>query len=561
MAERVTRVIPQLASPAARVDSLASRFLAGLRWSDWGLGLVLTGLGIWLRWSGLAEGLWVDELHTAWTVQGGWPDLIPRATIGNQSPFYFALVKLITDRFGLTADALRSLSLVAGCSLTPLCFAMVCRWTGSRSAAALTGALVAMDPACRFYAVEARPYALLQFVALLLLALTYQRHRAPSRWLRAAWILGSALLIYFHYLAGLFVMGIAAVSLLFDLNTHLQHVRAGKEQATTASHPIARSLADWGMIGLLSLPALLAMAELFPHRHLWRRFVPAAEWLDILTVFRLDLCVAIPALACALSWLVGRMANRPPSTPRVMPGPALGILLTAAYAVPVILAWLATRQEWAPIFLRRYLMPVAIVPMLAAGVLVAYVRPPFARGLVAVVVAGLAGITWLAPPQRPERRELWQEAVRYVNQTDPSAESAAFVGSGLIEAQRLTSATEDAQPPDNSPVDAARLSEYCLFPVTGIYPLLPADRKLIPLPSAVTPQLQPAHWALLATRSGAWFVLRCSSGVAERFAAQLANQAPARGYRLATVAQKHFGGVTVLRVTTQPSDSPTVEPD
>jgi hypothetical protein len=53
------------------------------------LGLVLVMLlAAWLRGVQMNESLWLDELHTAWTVCDGWGEIPWRAEIGNQSPLY-----------------------------------------------------------------------------------------------------------------------------------------------------------------------------------------------------------------------------------------------------------------------------------------------------------------------------------------------------------------------------------------------------------------------------------------------------------------------------------------
>ncbi len=43
--------------------------------------------------STIHESFWIDELHSVWTLQAPWSELWNRASAGNQSVLYFALIK------------------------------------------------------------------------------------------------------------------------------------------------------------------------------------------------------------------------------------------------------------------------------------------------------------------------------------------------------------------------------------------------------------------------------------------------------------------------------------
>lgn len=45
-----------------------------------------------LRLVQVHESLWLDQLHTAWTVADAPGEIAPRAAIGTHSPMYFSLV-------------------------------------------------------------------------------------------------------------------------------------------------------------------------------------------------------------------------------------------------------------------------------------------------------------------------------------------------------------------------------------------------------------------------------------------------------------------------------------
>ena len=128
--------------------------------------VLLTLLGGAIRFSQARESLWVDELHTAWTVAGGLHDIPPRAARGNYSPLYFYLPWVAARLLGSGEIALRLPSLLAGIALIPLTCLAIARWTKSSSAGLLAGFLVTIDQNFLFFSLEARSYALVQLTAL-----------------------------------------------------------------------------------------------------------------------------------------------------------------------------------------------------------------------------------------------------------------------------------------------------------------------------------------------------------------------------------------------------------
>lgn len=51
-------------------------------------------IAVAVRWPSCGESFWVDELHTAWCIEGTLGQVVERAAIGNQQPLYFAIVYL-----------------------------------------------------------------------------------------------------------------------------------------------------------------------------------------------------------------------------------------------------------------------------------------------------------------------------------------------------------------------------------------------------------------------------------------------------------------------------------
>src|SRR6266481_2720634 len=138
------------------------------------ISLAATILRLWQA----RESLWLDELHTAWCAEGWLGEVAQRATIGNQSPLYFWLQWLLIRLIGPSELALRLPSIFAG-SLLPLAvYLLAARWT-SGGVGLLSAALIAIDPQSIFYATEARPYALVQLLAVAHIGITIELFTRP----------------------------------------------------------------------------------------------------------------------------------------------------------------------------------------------------------------------------------------------------------------------------------------------------------------------------------------------------------------------------------------------
>jgi len=94
---------------------------------------LIGAIALSIRWT-IAEGdsLWLDELHTAWAVDGHLPKVAGRAADGNQNPLFFWLTWIVAQLFGRGHLALRLISVVAGTAVVGVagCFA----WRGSECA-------------------------------------------------------------------------------------------------------------------------------------------------------------------------------------------------------------------------------------------------------------------------------------------------------------------------------------------------------------------------------------------------------------------------------------------
>ena len=81
--------------------------------------LAIILLAATLRARHMNEPLWVDELHTAWVVEGSLADVADRAAVGNQGPLFFYAQWFLCSLFTPSELTYRCLSLVAGLLLVP----------------------------------------------------------------------------------------------------------------------------------------------------------------------------------------------------------------------------------------------------------------------------------------------------------------------------------------------------------------------------------------------------------------------------------------------------------
>ena len=151
----------------------------------WGLVVLLTATGAWLRFESLtARELWFDESCTFYAAHRllDWPADGPDLRKEVAHTPYFLLLHFWLSAFGETAWGLRSLSAVLGCLAIPVLAGVGARF-GGRGVGLVTGILAALHPLHIYYSQEARVYTLWALEAALGL---YALHIA-ARALRGRW--------------------------------------------------------------------------------------------------------------------------------------------------------------------------------------------------------------------------------------------------------------------------------------------------------------------------------------------------------------------------------------
>ena len=577
--DRRCTVVRGLQAGSLCYGEIDRRFLVGL--------VLVMLLGAWLRGVQLNESLWLDELHTAWTVCDGWTEIAWRAGIGNQSPLYFFGVSLATRIGGLGEVTLRLPSLVAGVALVGLAGWLVFRWTGLRIAGLLTALLVAVGHTSVFYAQEARPYAWVQLLGLIHVAAFAQLLARPRLVWRAVWIASAVVMYYLHYTAVL-VLGAEIVAYGFLQGVAAWSQRKGRLRGTPATGQAAgvdapepvpisenwkpayqfrRFAADLSLVALGMLPSLSHVAQIAARRDAWSMFIgnnPAPA--RIFSLFPLDIYLLLPVGIGIAAWacvLVRRLTRRvidrsdtgaardagrsEPNRHRCATNsggidPRVLVVALCWLFVPVTIAWTATVSDVARLFFLRYVVVSAIAPAVLSGLMLRFYPSCLSRvvGSVAVVVA----LTWhsglvqqFAVDGRVigDRNQDWRGAILLLQQRATAPRVPIFVRSGLIEADRLR---DD---------DAPQLREYCLLPVRGIYRLeLPAE-DLIPLPTSRSSELTVEQVRRVATAGEAFFLLLGSPRSIARQQQQVSDSLSAQGLATSPAEHHAFGDVAVVR--------------
>lgn len=427
--------------------------------------------------------LWLDELHTSWTIAGGFQEIAPRAAAGNQAPLYFYLVGIATSVLGHSEFSLRLVSVIAGVALSLLGFLIVRRITRSAAAGCGAALLLAIDPYLIEYSQEARPYALLQLAALgqvIFFWLRFQEMENRNRISRPGpqffpssptEILGPTSLgliglttigFYLHYTAILMTASLAII-----LFTGLALSGRGWNRQRLAP------LVDLGIGMLLCWPLVPGMIGIAKRKANWELFVNDQYWTPALG-FQLYVYL-IPGLVAVAAGIASgrRAAARGESLPI--------LLLFLIYLVPMLLAWTALKTGVAALYHQRYFM-LGWSGIVLAGA--ATVWGVIGSRLIGVRVVGvLAALamfvtsllfnpllkSYLTDGELPFASS-WKQAVRQLDQQYGDC-SLLYLFPNLIEDRSLSAGMDSEKDRIVKPaVDGTPdLQEYCLFPLTGLY--------------------------------------------------------------------------------------------
>ena len=483
--------------------------------------LLLTLFAAGVRGLALTDSLWLDELHTSWVVSDSLSDIGPRARLGNQQPTYFYLPWLALELFGEHEWALRLPSYLAGIALIPACYFLARWWTESHVAACTVAALAALDGQWLFYAQEARVYALVQLMALVLFALFARVWQQPSARWRAAHVACAVSLFYLHYTTGLLVL-----AELVAWGIHFA-------RQPNASYGWKRFAMDMGAYALLITPALPHVWRVAERRENWEQFVQQPGWHELLTLFPLTTYLLLPLAVAAIMLIICRIithftASRPHEVRRksepenqnvegqCVKGrwPTSGLsatqrdrlLLTVAWLViPLLIAYLTTTTDLARLYFSRYLIGSSAAALLIVAWCVASQRTIFARSVLVTVVLSVAVWSggWLHPATYSHQLhihggEQWREAIVAIVHSIPADDRPILINAGFIESEAWSNSSD--------PLRRA----YCSLPLRGMYRRGIDPARIVPYSGRETTE-EIAQQTALKSGSVVWVLHRRGS--------------------------------------------------
>ena len=404
--------------------------------------------------------LWIDELHTSWTINGGFADVIPRGNAGNQAPLYYFILKAITELMGSSESVLRSFSVIS----TIAGIALMTGWGVMKKVhPLLLGCVMVMFATDRWvtlFALEARPYAFLMFLTILLFTLQTTRiQHFPSRVLtEVMWTLCATAMFYTHYTA----LPIIAVFFL----TRIIFRKANQIN-------IKFLLLQFITVVAFAMGRLDHFASVFAMRDNWATFIkPERATIEgLATSFPLIVLVIIPCGLLILDHLLAKHranAKSKNNDEHTVSDSSIKTLLMWGL-LPLLAAWICTRFAWIHWFFPRYLITIAPAFYLLFCVAISRLQQPVIKtaGFLIVICAWSVLGHSVAEQYREDtvtvKRESWKKIVEHLNAQTGSGN--VLLMSGLIEDRQLAAQQQQVKS------GKVPLQQYCQFPVRGLYSL------------------------------------------------------------------------------------------
>lgn len=460
------------------------------------------------------ESLWLDELHTSWSISGTWQEVAKRAAAGNQTPLYFWLVRFTTETLGHSASDqsewilrlpsvlawLMAIGLVAKIALAKVGQTDSRRWTFSLAIVAW----VVLDRLQWFFASEARPYACVQLVSLagwccvesIVSSNTTIKPKSSSLTLTAGqlmtvWCVLSVTNIYLHLTAALpvVIQWIVGCGLLLrpSPSNSMESVPSSKQTKVLLAWAIAAFC-----VGLACIPILQFAFPVWQRRGQWATFASDISIRRAALMFPF-----VPVLLCVF---VGRLVDRflPTKTATSASSTETRWLWWSAMIGPWLSAWVLTALGVAPIFHQRFVLASALPIFVVGAIELLRIRLWSLRWITCVSVAiaitfsqGSISVWRAGYLVGSLRGEDWRGAATWVrDRIEP--EDLILCSSGLIEANSNPS---DAGKQHELPLEP-QFAEYLSFPLLGIYQIDENSGRPVPVTALLGDHRQWASQAI-----------------------------------------------------------------
>jgi mannosyltransferase len=546
-----------------------------------------------MRWPSCAESLWVDELHTSWVISGDCEQVHERATIGNQTPWYFLGLWWWTQFIGSEEQSLRWPSILAVAGASGLLVLTLSRGLGSLRMGGMAGVFLAIDASALFFGTEARVYAwILLVVSVALWGFFRIREWSQLRKWSELRTLAYLVLLFaslgflavgLHVTAGLTLGCMGAASCLWGLGVLTPYAES------------QRSMRFWRVLAVVAIGLAIVLAFAMHREVVQQAWVSRAKWAsfatprglyDLWRMWSWDWLVIGPLAICGGLIMLTRLRKSPPGErirDRQLTRFATSLVLVASVITGV--AWCVANWHIAAIWHRRFI--VGVLPMLCVCGAVYWelalryserlLTPRWhawssTGAIIAIVVIGMVSqgtlsrarmVAWANGDHRFVRRgEDWRGAVALVRRSmtgDDANEDLVAVASELIESEWLDRTRRDAGEKMSLPSQdnlTELQQDYLAFPIRGLYPL-PGGVPLGPVGS-----LKTSAWLVEAMRArvnagcqsgNVWLIIRKGQGGFPSLLRSMADGAADANGTGETVdwgveLEESFGRVTVLKV-------------
>lgn len=479
--------------------------------------------GASLRFSiAFSDGLWLDELHTAWTTNASIGQVASRADTGNQSPLYFWLVwccRRLTEVLSTAEPTLnlRLVSLLAGCGAMAVGCHLVWNWTRSYLAVVCVSLLLTVETSLVFYSTEARPYALMQFVALIQVGffwawLNQFVERSPwldgaveQKTLRGTGIglaVSTAALVSIHVTS----LWLPLCEAIFFASFSCYQVRPSNCEIAFRFRPAWRSAISTALFtAVLLVPSFLELGQNFRNRDNWE---PVSDEVQVLTEFDKPLRwgILMPLIGiCLLTMSQANFRRSDQANPGKQERRRIMWLIWFVGAwslVPVGGIWLLHTFNIAPVANARYAqvgaMAIPIFSALAIGWL------PRLGQRVALSIFALIGSLivnpWLLPLCNAQtiprfRNEDWASTIQEINRGKERLRPVLLFANLLEDRDALSNTNSEFQ-------------EFLRFPLTGIPQLDLGSEPIIVYPTLSFQALTPDDVERIRKQDGVWIIIR-----------------------------------------------------
>ena len=402
----------------------------------------------------LTDSLWIDELHTAWSLDGDFSEIADRAASGNQPPLYFWINGLITEDGAVEPVRIRTLSFLMSWLTATVLFALISKLSSRNLLAFMWAVLYLLDRRVFVFSVEARPYAALQFVVLLhvwcFVLMMAPRGAKRMRLLVVAWVITGVIMCQLHYTSLLLVPAEWFGWLLFN---GMKHQVPQIPARPLNLRMLAGATLVMAVVCLISSDHIL---EILRKREMWSQFVSVKSLRY--TLLSMPVIPVLITLAISTRLFIS-MATDPAHDKWIQ---AFERILVGVIGFVFVVAWVVTATGLMPIFFSRYLVSLLPLVYLAGGLAISRsdVQPVICTLVTLLVLVFSTQLMWdwRGKVLEPHKREHWPEAIAVINEVAPKADKI-YLAASLIEDHDL------ATNPGLLLAGGHTLQEFCGFPI------------------------------------------------------------------------------------------------